>query len=55
MNAAPVDGEFAGITPLLLAAQENRLDVVTLLVAAGADATKARVDDGFTPSAHGSA
>jgi ankyrin repeat protein len=33
---------------LFLAAQDNRLDVVTLLIAAGADVNIARVD-GVTP------
>jgi ankyrin repeat protein len=48
LNAALTDGGNAGSTPLFIAAQENRLDVVTLLIAAGADVNKACVD-GVTP------
>jgi ankyrin repeat protein len=49
LNAALTDGELVGVTPLFVAAQDNRLDVVTLLIAAGADVTRARFDDGCTP------
>jgi ankyrin repeat protein len=48
LNAAPVDGTFALFTPLFLAAHDNRLDVVKLLIAAGADVNKARAI-GWTP------
>jgi cytohesin len=48
LNAALIGGVLAGITPLLLAAQDNRLDVVTLLIGAGADVNKAGDDDGCT-------
>ena len=37
LNAALTDGEDAGMTPMFLAAQENQPEVVTLLIAAGAD------------------
>jgi ankyrin repeat protein len=49
LNAALRGGESAGVTPLFHAAQNNRLDVVTLLISAGADVNKARFDDGCTP------
>jgi hypothetical protein len=49
LNAAMSDDELAGATPLFLAAESNRLDVVKLLIAAGADVSKAQVDDGCTP------
>jgi ankyrin repeat protein len=42
------DGEDAGVTPLLLVAWNDRLDILKLLIAAGADVTMARVD-GLTP------
>ena len=48
LNAALTDGELADITPLFLAAQNNRLDVLKLLIAAGADVNVA-CDDGSTP------
>jgi ankyrin repeat protein len=48
LNAALTDGVLSGVTPLFLAAQSNRLDVVKLLIAAGADVNKACVD-GDTP------
>jgi ankyrin repeat protein len=38
---------FAGITPLFMAAQTNRLEVVKLLIAAGADVNMVRVDGKF--------
>jgi ankyrin repeat protein len=43
-NAALTDGEIAGITPSYLAAQSNRLDVLTLLIDAGADVNRACVN-----------
>jgi ankyrin repeat protein len=48
MNAALTDGRDAGVTPLFLAAEDNRLDVLKLLIAAGADVNMARAD-GYTP------
>jgi ankyrin repeat protein len=48
LNAAFTDGEDAGMTPMFLAAQENRLDVVKLLIAAGVDVNTARAE-GATP------
>jgi ankyrin repeat protein len=48
LNAALTDGELAGCTPLFVAAQENRLDVFKMLIAAGADVNMAG-DDGDTP------
>ena len=48
LNAAISDGEFAGDTPLFIAAQKNRLDMLKLLIAAGANVNKARVN-GYTP------
>jgi ankyrin repeat protein len=49
LNAALTDDEDAGDTPLYYAAQKNRLDVLKLLIAAGADLNMGRVDDGYTP------
>jgi ankyrin repeat protein len=49
LNAAMTGNEFAGVTALFLAAKNNQPEVVTLLVAAGADVNTARVDDGCTP------
>jgi ankyrin repeat protein len=49
LNAALTDAESAGVMPLFLAAQDNRLDVVTLLIAAGSDVNKACDEDGCTP------
>jgi ankyrin repeat protein len=48
LNAAISDGEFAGDTPLYYAALKNRLDMLKLLIAAGANVNKARVN-GYTP------
>ena len=45
---AAVVGDADGACPLLLACQEGHVDVVRLLLDAGADREKAR-DDGATP------
>jgi ankyrin repeat protein len=47
--AAAMCGRDAGSTPMFFAAQDNRLDVVTLLVAAGADVNMACDNGGGTP------
>jgi ankyrin repeat protein len=47
-NSAPSVGRLAGITPLQVAAQDNRLDMLTLLITTGADVNMARVT-GVTP------
>jgi ankyrin repeat protein len=49
LNAALTDGKDAGLTPLFIAARDNRLDVMKLRMAAGADVDIACVDDGFAP------
>jgi ankyrin repeat protein len=50
LNAALLaGGVLAGMTPVFIAAQNNQLEVVTLLTAAGADVNIARVNDGATP------